>query len=166
MSETINKRAVVHLDNTKFIFRTNFAGDKEKDKYGNESRRGNILIPDQETADYISSLGINVKETSPREGEEEGFVPRYYMPVIINYKSEMAKKRPPKIYLVTGENGTPVELDEDTVGQIDYTYVTNVKATIEIIYLQRFDKMAAYVRTMYVFQDEDDDPWASEFNRG
>lgn len=162
MNDFERKRELVNLDNTKFIFRTNFSGDPSKDRFNNSARRANILIPTAEEAEYIASLGVNVKTTKPRPGEEEGFVPRYYMPVIVNYDSDVAKSRPPKIYLVSG-NAKPVLLDEDTVGLIDGTYVVNVKATIEIVYLAKYDRNAAYVRTMYVFQDADDDPWASEF---
>lgn len=156
------EREVVFLENTKFIYRTNFAGDPNKDKYGNKARRGNIIIPNPEDALAIEQMGIAVKHTKPRDGEEEGFIPTYYMPIIINYTSEAAKNRPPMVYLVSGNN-EPVLLDESTVGQIDYVYVTNVKATIEIVYLAKYDKYAAYVRTMYVEQDVDEDPWASSY---
>lgn len=161
----MNKRELIYLNDTNFIYKRNFSGNPERDKYGNTARRGNIIIPDEETLNHLVQLGINVKSTKPRDGEEEGFEPVWYMPVIINFESDMAKARPPKIYLVKGEDGEPELLDDETVGQIDAVYVTNVKATIEVVYLQRFDKMAAYVRTMYVFTDADDDPWASEFNR-
>ena len=162
MDQNFKKREMVHIDNTNFIYRKNFSGDPSKDKYGNSARRANIIIPTFEEAQYISSLGIGVKETKPRDGEEEGFKPVYYMPVIVNYDSSVAKSRPPMVYLVTG-NKKPVLLDEDTIGLVDQAYVVNVKASIEIVYLAKYDRYAAYVRTMYVFQDDDDDPWAAEF---
>lgn len=156
------KNETIYLEDTKFIYRTNFAGDPSKDKYGNGARRGNIIIPTQEQAEKIKELGIAVKETKPRDGEEAGFVPTYYMPVIINYTSESGRNRPPKVYLVSGNYG-PVLLDEESVGQIDYIYVVGVDATIEIAYLPKYDRHAAYVRTMYVRQDVDEDPFATKY---
>lgn len=155
------KNPVVILEDTKFIFRTNFAGDPGNDAYGNAARRGNIIIPTEELAREIADLGIDVKATKPREGEEEGFKPIYFMPIIINYRSEVAKERPPKVYLVS--NGVRRLLDEESVGSIDRCYVLNVNATVEITYLKKYDKYCAYVQTMYVEQDVDEDPFASRY---
>ncbi len=156
------KNPVVILEDTKFIFKTNFAGNPDEDAYGNPARRGNIVIPTEEQAREIADLGIDVKATKPKEGEEEGFKQTFFMPIIINYNSEVAKDRPPKIYLVSGDNA-PRLLTEDTVGTIDRCYVLNVNATVEITYLKKYDRHCAYVQTMYVEQDVDEDPFAGRY---
>ena len=155
-------RRKVFLENTRFIYRTNFAGDPTQDKYGSSTRRGNIVIPTQEQADELLEMGVNVKQTAPRDGEEEGFEPTYFMSVIVNYDSDLAQERPPKIYLVSG-NEPPRLLDRETVGAIDKVYVVNVNATIEISHSKRYDKTLAYVQVMYVEQDVADDPFAERY---
>ena len=157
------ERAVVFLENTKFIYRTNFAGNPDNDKYGNKAHRGTIVIPTEELADEIRCMGIDVKMTKPREGEEEGFEPVYYMPIIINYSSDYARYNPPIVALVV-PGREPEILNEDTIGKIDGVYITNVNASIEIVYLAKYDKYAAYVKKMYVEQDVDDDPWYDKYH--
>lgn len=157
------KRELVVIENTKFIFRTNFGGKADNDKYGSTSRRGNLIIPTEQLAEKLSDLGMDVKCTRPKEGEEEGFKPTFFIPILIKYDSAFAQERPPKVYLVAGEGAEPVLLNEDNVGIIDMSYILNVDATIEIAYLKNYDRHAAYVRTMYVTTEADDDPFASKY---
>lgn len=158
------KRELITLENTKFIYKTNFSGNPDNDKYGSKSRRGNIIIPTEALAQRIDDAGIEVKVTRPREGEEEGFKPTMFMPILVKYDSEFAKERPPKVYLVSG-TAEPVLLDEESIGVIDMSYVLNVNATIEIAYLKNYDRYAAYVRTMYVEVEGEDDPFAERYAR-
>ena len=156
------KRKLITLENTKFIYKTNFSGNPENDKYGSSSRRGNIVIPTEQLANEIADAGIDVKMTKPRDGEEEGFKPVIFMPILVKYDSEFAKERPPKVYLVVGDK-EPKLLNEDSLGIIDMSYVLNVNATIEIAYLKNYDRYAAYVRTMYVEVEAEDDPFAERY---
>lgn len=151
-------RDPVFIENSKFIYRTNFAGDPTKDKYKSTTRRGNLIIPNEGQALEMIDAGYNVKVTNPREGEEEGFVPTYYIPVIIGYSHP---KRKPKVYLVT--NNVPTELDEDQVHLIDEVYVLNVNATLYPRYNPDRDSWTMYVSNMYVEQDVEDDPWAGRY---
>lgn len=161
----MNTKKLVRIDNTKFIFRTNFSGDPANDpKYGSTTRKGNIIIPDEKLAMELMEEGFNIRMTKPKDGEEEGFIPRYYTTIIINFKSEISQERPPKIYLVSGDN-EPRRLDEETVGAIDHVYVTNVNVTLEKSYSKRYDRHLLYVRVMYVEQDVDDDPYASVYEQ-
>lgn len=157
------RRPKVFLENTRFIYRTNFAGDPTVDKYGSNSRRGNIVIPTKEQADELASMGLNVKQTMPRDGEEEGFVPTYFISCILNYDSDLAKERPPKVYLVSG-NEEPRLLDGESVGAVDKVYVLNVNATLEVVYSKRYDRYLAYIQVMYVEQDVAEDPFADRYN--
>lgn len=159
---TESERKVIVSD-TKFIFRTNFAGDPSKDEtYHSSTRKGNIIIP-QEIADILAEEGFNVKMTTPKEGEEQGFIPKYFVSAILNFDSEVAKERPPKVYLVSGDN-PPRELDADSVRAIDNVYVTNVNVTLEKAHSNKYNKNLLYIRTMYVEQDVDDDPFASRYS--
>ena len=91
---------LVIVENGKFIFDTNFAGDPKKDRFGSDERKANLVIPDIDLARELIDDGFNVRLTKPRVGEEEGFVPRYFVKVKLNYKSTW----PPKVYLVTDED--------------------------------------------------------------
>lgn len=152
---------IITIENTRFIFTTNFSGDPERDNYGNSDRKANIIIPTKEQADDLAAAGFNVKCTKPREGEEEGFIPTYFVSVKANYDSEW----PPKIFLVCG-NAEPELLTVDTVKRLDMVYVTNVNAVLNPYYSQRNDTWSLYIKTMYVEQDETDDPFAARYRRG
>lgn len=152
---------LIQIDNTKFIFKTNFAGDPNADSYGSRTRKGNIIIPEH-IAQELLDRGVKVRSTRPRPGEEEGFVPRYYVSIIVNYDSEVAQSRPPRVYLVN-ERNVPVLLDASTIGDIDHVYVMNVRVVLEVSFNRRYNKTLLYVRTMYVEQDVDVDPYASQY---
>lgn len=155
----MQEKKIICIDDTNFIWNTNFSGDPSRDRFGSDTRRCNILIPDPEQARELSDAGFNVKETTPGEGEEENFVPKYFVPVIINYDTNW----PPKIYLVSGDS-EPRLLDENTVGQLDDCRVRNVNVVLNPYYSQRVRRLSLYVRTMYVEQDVESDPYASRYN--
>ena len=56
-------RDPIFIEDAKFIYRTNFAGDPDKDKYHNNTRRGNLTIPNEEQALEMRDAGYNVKNT-------------------------------------------------------------------------------------------------------
>lgn len=153
------EKKLINIENTKFIFRTNFSGDPERDTFGSSTRKANIIIPDRDQALELRDAGFNVKETKPREDDDiEEFQPRYYISVNLNYDSEW----PPKVYLVTGRN-MPVLLDEDSVGILDKIYVLNVDVVLNPYQNQRTGRCSLYVKTMYVEQSVEDDPFASKY---
>ena len=151
---------LISIENTRFIFRTNFSGDPDRDTYGSDARRANIIIPDIEQAQYLIDEGFNVKVTKPREGAEEGFVPEYFVAIGVNYDSNW----PPKIWLVSGD-ANPVALDEQSVNCLDMCQVSNVDVVLNPYTNQRTGRKSLYVRTMYVTQDINDDPFASKYRR-
>lgn len=156
----VRNSKIITIENTRFIFITNFSGDPERDAYGDDSRKANIIIPTKEQADDLAEQGFNVKYTSPKPGEEEGFNPTYFIAVRVNYDSEW----PPKIYLVSG-NAEPRLLDESTISTLDKIYVTNVNAVLNPYYSERNKTWSLYVKTMYVEQDIDDDPFAARYRK-
>lgn len=151
---------IITIENTRFIFVTNFSGDPERDTYGSDARKANLIIPTKEQADDLAEMGFNVKCTKAKPGEEEGFTPTYFIAVRANYDSEW----PPKIYLVSGD-AAPQLLDEESVSRLDKIYVTNVNAVLNPYYSERNRSWSLYIKTMYVEQDVDDDPFASRYRR-
>lgn len=146
---------LIVLDNTRFIFKTNFAGDPSEDRFGSSKRRGNIIIPDPEVAAELLSLGFKVKATKPRPGEEEDFQPDYYISAMLNYDTEW----PPEVYLVSGI-AAPVLLNADTVGIIDKCYVRNVRVALNPYMNKTTGIKSMYIKVMYVEQDVAGDPFA------
>ena len=149
---------LVIVENGKFIFDTNFAGDPKKDRFGSDERKANLVIPDIDLARELIDDGFNIRLTKPRVGEEEGFVPRYFVKVKLNYKSTW----PPKVYLVTDEDKS-VLLDEESVACLDDILVDRVNAV-----LNRYEGpngKSLYVKSMEVYQKVDDDPISAKYRR-
>lgn len=149
---------LVIVENGKFIFDTNFAGDPKKDRFGSDERKANLVIPDIDLARELIDDGFNVRLTKPRVGEEEGFVPRYFVKVKLNYKSTW----PPKVYLVTDEDKS-VLLDEESVACLDDIWVDRVNAV-----LNRYEGpngKSLYVKSMEVYQKVDNDPISAKYRR-
>lgn len=149
---------LVNIEGASFIFMTNFSGDPARSgKYPSTTRQANLTIPDVGLARDLIDEGFNVKlYEKPHEGEEESNGPTYFVLIKVNYQV----KYPPKIYLVSGD-AEPRLLNEDTIDVLDKIRVKNVDVTLN----KRFTDMGntLYVRTMYVVQDGDDDPWAGKY---
>lgn len=146
---------IVIIEDTKFIFDTNFAGDPAADRFGSNKRRGNIIIPDPEMAQDLFNRGFKVKATKPKPGYEEEFEPTYYISATLNYDSEW----PPEVYLVSGDS-VPVLLNADSVGVIDKCYVRRVRVALNPYKNKTTGICSMYIRTMYVEQDVAGDPFA------
>lgn len=149
---------VINIEDTRFIFETNFSGDPSRDRFRSTQRRANVIINNPDLAQELIDEGFNVRETRPREGEEDGFVPTYFVAIKAKYDS----KWPPKIYLVSGES-EPVLLDAETVGQIDQISVENVCVQLNTRYGENGNSL--YIRTMYVEQGVGNDPFAARYAR-
>lgn len=155
------ERRLIKIENTNFIFKTNFSGDPERDTFGSDARKATLIIPTEEQAMALAAEGVNVKQTKPKPGDDDEFEPTYYVTVNINYDTNW----PPKIWLVSGDSD-PQLLDEESVGIIDKCYVLNVNAVLNPYTNSRTRRTSLYVRTMYVEQDIEDDPYAARyFNR-
>ena len=157
----MNEPRLVVIDDTKFIFKTNFAGDPAEDRFRSTKRRGNIIIPDPEMAQELFNRGFKVKATNPKPGEEEDFVPTYYISATLNYNSPW----PPDVYLVSA-GSDPVPLDENSVGVIDKCYVLRVRVALNPYENPTTGMKSMYIRTMYVEQDVADDPFAHMYMHG
>ena len=156
----MTEKRLISIENTKFIFQTNFSGDPKRDKFGSDARRVNIIIPDQEQAGELIHAGFNVKITKPNREDEEDFYPVHFVAANINYDSNY----PPRIYLVSGDS-EPVLLSEDTVGELDYCAISNVNAVLNPYCNVNTGAQSLYVRTMYVEQDVESDPFAARYRK-
>lgn len=157
-------RNMIAIDNTRFIFQTNFAGDPQKDRFGDSRRKCNILIPDPDQARDLVKAGFTVRETKPRQDEDPSdFQPEYFVTAILKYRNRngIPVKYPPKVYLVN-EYNEPMLQTEDTIALLDDMRISNVNV---ILTPYEYDPanhgMSLYIRTMYVEQDMDDDPYAA-----
>lgn len=147
--------ALINLDNTRFIFKTNFAGDPTRERYRGTTRYGNIIIPDKRLAMDLRRDGFNVRETAPRDIDGPDFEPEYFIKAVAKYDGPY----PPKIYMVSGDS-EPVLLDRESVYEIDRVRVKKVRATLSLWKNEETGKSSFYIRTMYVEQDVDSDPFA------
>ena len=154
----MNEKRLIMLEDTSFIYNTNFSGDPERDRFGSDARKANFIIPTEEQALRMMEEGYNVRRTNPAEGEEEGFAPTYFVSASLNYDT----KWPPKVYLVS-DGADPKELDEESVGILDKCYIKNVNVVLNPYYNPRTNKKSLYVRTMYVEQDISDDPFRGRY---
>ena len=76
------KRQKVNIDDTRFIFTTNFSGDPSRDRFGSDKRRVNVVIPTMELVNHLMDLGVKVRQTNPNPERtyDEPFVPTYFVP--------------------------------------------------------------------------------------
>jgi hypothetical protein len=165
MSESKNNN-IIAIDDTKFIYETNFSGDPARDKFGDSRRKCNIIIPDPRQAEDMMAKGYNVKQTKPGPDDDpDDFIPTYFVQAILKYRDRYgeALRYAPHVYLVNSYNEA-VPLDEETVSTLDDIRAANVNV---ILNSWETDKgtYSLYIRTMYVEQDFDSDPYASRYTR-
>lgn len=149
------------IENTRFIYATNFDGNPDADQmYHSAERKGNVIIPDKRMAEDMIAAGFNVKMTKSK-GDDPDFVPEYYILVRMNFKS----KFPPKVYLVSGHS--KVTLSEDTVITIDDLQndraVENVNLVANVYENPNSGTKTLYVKTLYVEQGFGNDPFAERY---
>ena len=84
------KRQKVNIDDTNFIFTTNFSGDPNRDRFGSTMRRVNVIVPTAEKARELEDLGVTVKQTKPNPERtyDEPFMPTLFVPVNIKIDSK------------------------------------------------------------------------------
>lgn len=158
----------IAVDDTRFIFQTNFSGDPARDRFADARRKASLIIPDPEQAKDLIKAGFRVRETRPRQDDDPNdFVPEYYVTILLKYRNRKNElvKYPPKVYLVSGDN-EPVLLDEESVSCIDQMRIKNVNVILNPYEYDPVNNgLSLYIRTMYVEQDLDDDPYAARYRR-
>lgn len=157
-----NNNMTVEFENTHFIFQTNFSGDPNRDRFGSNRRKVNIVIPTKQMADDLASRGINVRQTRPKPDRvyEDGFDVTYFVTVIIYMES----KWPPRIYWVTPA-GNCIEMDVNTISQMDYIRVKKVDCLCKMVEKKNNPgEYSLYANIMYVTQDMNPDPFYERYH--
>ncbi|MBO7448970.1 MAG: hypothetical protein J6U54_01260 [Clostridiales bacterium] len=155
---------IIAIDDTRFIYETNFAGDPAKDKFGDARRKCNIIIPDPSQAQDMLDKGFRVKSTKPGPDDDpDDFIPTNFVQAVLKYRDRYGKelKYPPKVYLVNADN-EPVPLDEEDVKVLDQIRASNVNVILNA-WETDDGSYSLYIRTMYVEQDFDEDPYAARY---
>jgi hypothetical protein len=107
----------LEIENARIIFR-NFKG--EAGQYNAKGDRNFCVVLDEEMANILKSDGWNVKPLKQRDEDSD---PEYYMQVKVNFNG-----RPPKVVKI--KRGRPIELDEDSVANLDDADLENVDLII------------------------------------
>lgn len=161
---TVKNPNIITIDDTRFIYETNFKGDPAKDKFGDSRRKCNLVIPNPQQAKDLIDKGFRIKETKPGPDDDpDDFIPTYFVQAILKYRDRYGKelKYAPKVYIVNTDNEA-VPLNEDTVGVLDNIAVSNVNVVLNA-WETDDGGHSLYIRTMYVEQDFDDDPYAARY---
>lgn len=143
----------IKIEGARLIFK-NFNG-KENPPYNKAGDRNFGVLLDDDLAEDLAKDGWRVKYRPPREDGYE----QAWLPVKVKYN-----KYPPIVVLINS-NGK-IRLDEDTVGQLDWTRIQNADMIINPYeYPAMLDKagnvireagVSAYLKSLYVTVQEDD----------
>lgn len=143
--------ANIKLENAQLI-RKNFRGEK-KDFNEEGNRNFGVIIRDEELVAHLIEDGWNIKRLRPRPDDPDQYAPAW-LPVKVKFG-----KIPPTVVLITSRG--KMCLDEETIGQLDWTRMKSVDLIIRPYNYsaaggKRFG-ITAYLKALYVVVDEDDD---------
>lgn len=147
------------IENTRFAYRTNLAGDPSKSKYADDRRMATFIIPDN-LVDEMAANGIKIKQTRPGKNHPnpEEFESENFVQAQAKFRNRLGEqvKYPPMIYLVCGD-AEPRLLEEEDLELIDRIPIKNVNVVLNEYRRTPDDNPSLYIRTMYVEQDMDSD---------
>lgn len=149
MSEERKVTSNVRIEGAKLIFK-NFAG--KGTQYNAEGNREfGVLLDDELAADLLND-GWNVKYLKPKEDDPE----KYEQPWL---KVKVKFGQIPPICQLINSRGK-VKLDEDTIDQLDWSYIENCDLIIRPYNYPamagRPAGVAAYLKAIYVTVQEDE----------
>lgn len=143
-------REELKLENIRMIFR-NFAGEE---KMYNDKGKRNFAIPlEEDIAKELAEIGWNVrgKDRVNDDGQTETL---YHLPVTV----KMDGKVPPRIFMITKSKNSRNQLDEDTVGLLDYAEFDMIDVILRPFNWDVNGKqgVTAYLKTLFATIREDD----------
>lgn len=137
----------IKIEDARIIFK-NFQG--KQNQYNAEGNRNFGVVLDEDLAAQLTADGWKVKRL---RGKEDGEVGDPWLPVKVKYGDY-----PPIAVLITSRGKT--RLDEETIGQLDWT---SIKVVDLIIRPYNYPAMkgkpagvSAYLKSIYVTVNEDD----------
>ena len=138
----------ITIEGAKLIFR-NFSG--KKTDYNKEGNRNFCVVLDDELAAALEADGWTVKYRKPREDDPE----QYRTPYL--YVKVQYGMYPPKVVLITQKGKK--ELDEESVGQLDWSRISNADVQIRPYNYPAIQGrpagVSAYLKSLYVTIIED-----------
>lgn len=140
----------VLMEGVRLVFR-NFTG--REGPYNNEGQRGfGVVLPDRKVAEAMMADDWNVKQFKPREDDEEGEEPEFWLPVKLKYDGV----RPPRVVMITSRGRTT--LSEDEIEMLDWAEITNVDLIVRPYpwSVQGKTGISAYLQSLYVTIEEDE----------
>lgn len=139
----------IKLENVRLIYR-NFAGEERQ---FNVAGQRNFAIPlDEDLATHLAGIGWNVKKKERVvDGEIETL---YHLPV----KVKMDGRVPPKVFTITKSKNRRNQLDEDTVGMLDWAEYETVDVILRPFNWDVNGKqgVTAYLKTLFMVLHEDE----------
>lgn len=141
-----NRTSIIKFENTRMIFR-NFRGEERM--YNDKGDRNFNLVLTEHQAEMLTEEGFKVKVRPPRNEDED---PQYLLPVSVSYKI-----RQPKV-VVIGSRGKK-ELDEESVGELDYAEIEHLDVTIRPYHWSMPNGRSgvkAYLNSLYATLIEDE----------
>lgn len=135
----------VVLEGNRIMFK-NFSGAPSQ--YNAQGVRSFCVVLTPEQADYLHSVGWNVRQLAPRDDHED---PTPYIQVAVRFDV-----RPPHVYTIV--DGVKNELNEDTIGMLDHAYIQNVDMVISPSYWEMGGRVGvkAYLKVMYATLENPD----------
>lgn len=143
----------IKIEGGHLIFK-NFQG--KGNDYNKEGDRNFGVLLDDDLAERLKDDGWNVKYRPPRQDDDHE---QAWLPVKVKYGNY------PPIVVLINSNGK-IRLDEDTVGQLDWTQIKTADMIIRPYnYPAMVDKkgnvirpsgIAAYLKSLYIVVNEDD----------
>lgn len=142
-----NERRTLLIKRANLIFK-NLSG--KDTQYTKGKKTFSIVIEDPDTATSLIADGWNVTPLKSRSEDDD---PRWKLPVEARYDNF-----PPRV--VMRRKGRPdVELDEESVGCLDYAHITNAYVNLNAsVWTNREGRtcIKAYLKSMIVDIDEDE----------
>lgn len=147
------EREEVTFENARIIYR-NFEGRETMFK-PKGYRSFTVVLEDEVDARNLAAQGWNVKWPKDRDVDDEEDIRNPTLEVAVKYSE---KARPPKVVMITADTGIRTNLDEDTIGSLDWADIVNVDFIIRPYYWDVGGKQGkkAYLKSMFITIEEDE----------